>query len=150
MLQDFFGKYNTIIIYFRYDQGYEVPVNAGNAKDAGNRNDEPTVQLDKTPGKYLNQMLKVPLDEFKICKTAREEFSVTMDYSMKIVEYMLIILEIYGCLVQVCCFPGEAEVKVLVDALKKYEPAYDDSVQRKSCLKKMPLIFEFFNRTYNF
>ena len=42
-------------------------------------------------------------------------------------------------------FPGEAEVKFLVDFMNKYDPDYDDSVWIKPCMKKMPLAFELFN-----
>ena len=44
-------------------------------------------------------------------------------------------------------FPGEAEVKFLVDFMNKYDPYYDDSVWIKPCMKKMPLAFELFNST---
>lgn len=97
------------------------------------------MKLDRTPDNYLKQMIKVTLDELKIPKTAHEAFNATMDYPMK--EDLLRILDTYVRPGQVCSFPGEAEVKVLVDVLKKYDPDYYESVRSKSCLKKMSLIF---------
>ena len=44
------------------------------------------MKLDKTSVKYLRQVLKVPLDELKIRKTAEEAFSETTYYPIKIVE----------------------------------------------------------------
>ena len=69
-----------------YEEGSEVPVNEGNYNDDVNRNDEPTVQIDETSGKYLNKILKVTHDEFKMLKTARGAFSATIDYPMNILE----------------------------------------------------------------
>ena len=108
------------------------------------------MKLYNTSGKYLNQILKLPLGELKMRKSAQEAFSSTMVHPMKIVEDCLKILDKDGCLLQVFCFPGQAGVKVLVDALKKYDPDYDDSVRRKSCLNKIRLVFEFFNSTYHY
>ena len=131
------------------EDGADVPNSEGDANDSGNINAEPTVQPDKTSGNYIKKMLKVPLDELKIRKTVWEAFSATVDYPEKIVEVQFIILDTDGCPVQVHFFPVESEVKVMVDALKKYDPAYNESVRSKLCLKKIPLIFELFNNTYH-
>ena len=50
-------------------------------------------------------------------------------------------LDKYGCPLQVSCFNVESEVNFLIDALKKYDPDYDESVQRKLCMKKITFIF---------
>ena len=36
-----------------------------------------------------------------------------------------------------------------IDSLKKYDPDYGEGVRGKSCLKKIPLVFELFNKIYH-
>ena len=45
---------------------------------------------------------------------------------------------------------GAAEVKVFSDSLKKYDPDYNKIVSSKSCLNKVPFVFELFISTYHF
>ena len=46
------------------------------------------------------------------------------------------ILDTYGLPVLVRRFPGIAEVIYLIDALKFYDPAYNENLCSKSCLNK--------------
>ena len=46
--------------------------------------------------KYLKQMIKVLLDDFKMNKTACEAFSVTVDYPIKNMEDWFRRLDTYG------------------------------------------------------
>ena len=68
-----------------------------------------------------------------------------MEYPKQIVENGSRILNTDGGSIQVRQFPGKHEVEMLVNSLKMYDPDYNESVQSKSYLKRMSMIFEFFN-----
>ena len=78
-------------------------------------------------------------------KTARECFDGALDYPLKIVEESFKSLNIDGRQVEVKPYPKEAEVKVLTDALRAFDPSYDPEKQSKSGLQQMKNIAEFMN-----
>ena len=104
-------------------------------------------------GKYLKNLVSIPtgrtlkewIVELKERKTARECFDGALDYPLKIVEERFKSLNIDGRQVEVKPYPKEAEVKVLTDALRAFDPSYDPEKRSKSGLQQMKNIAEFMN-----
>ena len=77
--------------------------------------------------------------------SATESFSLAMEYPMEMARQRCRNLELDGKKMKVIPFVEEKYCRIIIDALKRFEPCFDFNFRSKSQLKKMPSISEFWN-----
>ena len=97
-----------------------------------------------TSGKFFKRLIKLPLEELRCRKLAREAFASAMTYPQQQVESRFRQLSVGGKQVEVRTFPDDERNKQIEDALRRFDPNYSPDFRAKGDLKKMTFIKEFF------
>ena len=80
------------------------------------------------------------LDELKTRQTGHDEYASSMKYPKEIVEKRFGRLELEGRPAEVTEYASKEDMKILLDALSKFDPSYDFSITSRVNLRKMPFI----------
>ena len=78
-------------------------------------------------------------------RTAYNFFTSAMQYPIKLLEDRYSKLDLEGRPVTVLPYANEEDCKIIMDALKNFDPDYSDEYRSKSQLKNMPVISKFIN-----
>ena len=83
------------------------------------------------------------INKLKSRNTERAYFDAVMKYPMNLVEESFKRLNLYGRPVGFIPYPGSDTLKVLTDAIVKFDPDFDTNIRSKSQISKMSLNAEF-------